>query len=196
MEDEGKAFQELLSLNEDFIGWIQIGGTRIDYPVVRTYDNEYYLDRNFHREASRYGTLFVDARCSLRPRSANVIIYGHHMQDGSMFGELIQYGDRDFYDQHRIIRFDTLYGKGEYEIISVFRADAGDPGVLEFFAFIDADDAAGFDSRIAYLKSVSMYEIEATAQFGDQLITLATCEYSTEDGRLVVVAKELKKEAY
>ena len=187
---------ELLALNGDFVGWLRIDGTGIDYPVVQAADNDYYLDRNFFREASRYGTLFVDYRCSLQPRSKNVIIYGHHMQDGSMFGELMEYGDRSFYQDHRIIRFDTLSGRVDYEIVAVIRGDAEDPEVMELFSFIDAADEASFDSRIAYLKGVSLYEMEAEVEFGDRLLTLATCEYTTENGRLVIVAREIHEEAF
>lgn len=176
--------------NTDFVGWITIDGTNIDYPVMQTVDNpNYYLKHSFEKEYSDYGVPYVQGNCDLATAD-NVVIYGHHMKDGSMFADLCKYTDEDFYRAHPIIRFDTLTGYGEYEIIAVFKTTATDSG-FPYQRFVNAQDSAAFDAYIAECKALSLYEIEATADYGDRLITLSTCEYSRTNGRMVIVAKRI-----
>lgn len=176
--------------NTDFVGWISIAGTNIDYPVMQTVDDpDYYLKHSFEKEYSSYGVPYVQGNCDLATAD-NVVMYGHHMKDGSMFADLCKYTDPEFYRMHPIIRFDTLTGYGEYEIIAVFKTTATDSG-FPYQRFVTAEDSAAFDAYIAKCKALSLYEIDVTAAYGDRLITLSTCEYSRTNGRMVIVAKRI-----
>lgn len=189
-EEPMDKFAALYAQNNDFIGWIKIEGTTIDYPVMQTKnDPEYYLYRNFQKEDSAHGTPFVDAACDI-DASDQTIIYGHHMKDGTMFRPLENYSDLDFYNNHKIIQFDTLNGNGRYEVMAVFRTSAGADG-FPFYQFINAGTPEDFDHYVNEVKAIAEYDTGITAAHGDKLIALSTCEYTHEDGRLVIVAKKI-----
>lgn len=177
--------------NSDFVGWISIEGTNIDYPVMQTIDNpNYYLKRSFEKQYSDYGVPYVQENCDLE-LSDNCVIYGHHMNNGSMFADLCKYADEDFYREHKTICFDTLSGFGEYEIVAVFKTVAYSQQGFQYYHFTRADSAEDFDAYIAKCKELSLYDTGVSAEYGDRLITLSTCEYSRQNGRMVVVAKRI-----
>ena len=107
-------YKDLLNQNKSLIGWVKIADTIIDYPVMQSQDNEYYLDHNFHQEYDKNGSIFLDAECSIYPRSDNLILYGHHMKSGKMFGSLQKYESESYYKKHKRIEFDTIYETGIY----------------------------------------------------------------------------------
>ena len=175
--------------NSDFVGWISIEGTNIDYPVMQTIDEpNYYLKRAFDKSYSDYGVPYVQENCDLAT-SDNLVIYGHHMNNGSMFADLCKYADEDFYAQHKTIHFDTLSGYGEYEIVAVFKTVAYSQDGFKYYHFVNAQDEAAFDEYISQCQELALYDTGVTAEYGDKLITLSTCEYSRTNGRMVVVAK-------
>lgn len=168
-----------------------IPGANIDYPVMQTVDEpNYYLKRGFDKQYSDYGVPYVQENCDLA-LSDNCVIYGHHMNNGSMFADLCKYESEDFYQEHKIIRFDTLSGFGEYEIVAVFKTVAYSEQGFKYYHFTRAESAADFDAYIAQCKAHSLYDTGVTAEYGDKLITLSTCEYSRKNGRMVVVAKRI-----
>ncbi len=176
--------------NNDFVGWISIEGTNIDYPVMQTVDTpNYYLKRNFDKQYSDYGVPYVQENCDLE-FSDNCVLYGHHMNNGTMFSDLCKYADEDFYREHKTIRFDTLSDFGEYEVIAAFKTAAYSEQGFKYYHFTLADSAEDFDTYIAKCKELSLYDTGVTAEYGDRLITLSTCEYSRPNGRMVVVAKQ------
>ena len=182
-------YGELFSQNNDMIGWLYIEGTPIDYPVMQTPDNpDFYLKRNFNREYSDYGTLYTTEKCSINPPSDNILIHGHHMKDGQMFGSLEKYKAEFYYKEHPTIQFDTLESFGEYRIIAVFRSV---PYRFPYYDFINAQNSEEFDAFVKECQSFSFYDTGETARYGDKLLTLSTCEYSEEDSRLVIVAKRV-----
>lgn len=184
-------YAPLLEQNEDFIGWIKIEGTRIDYPVVqRRESRNYYLRRGFDKKYSYYGTPFAFEDAAFE-EADNFVLYGHHMDNGSMFSDLMKYKSAAFYQEHKYITFDTLQGYGTYEIIAVLKTVAGGENEIHYYKFSKAASAEDFDAYVAECKARSLYDIETTAQYGDKLITLSTCEYSKENGRLAVVAKRV-----
>lgn len=184
-------YAELYALNNDLIGWISIDGTNINYPVMQTKDRpDYYLKRNFEQKYSDYGVPYVAENCNI-DISDNTIIYGHHMKNGTMFSDLCNYISQEFYEGHRIIRFDTLGGFGEYEIVAVFKTPVYTESGFKYYHFVNAADEAAFDDYIAQCKELALYDTGVTAEYGDKLITLSTCEYSQQNGRLVVVAKKI-----
>lgn len=186
-------YVKLYEENPDLAGWITIEGTKINYPVMQSEDDEYYLHRNFYGTRDGYGSLFVRNRADL-DKGTNFIVYGHNMRDGSMFGNLDLYERESFYEKHKIISFDTLYEERTYEIVSVFPSrvyDADEEG-FRYYTFYQADTKEEFDDFYESIKELSLYDTGVTAEFGDTFITLSTCTYYEQDGRLVVVARRIK----
>ena len=187
-------FNTLLLKNKNIIGWIQIEDTKIDYPVMQSKDEEYYLDHNIDQEKDNNGAIFIDAECSIWPRSQNIIIYGHNMKSGKMFGSLDGYKNKDFYDKHPVIRFDTLYDKGKYRVMYVFNDVVHEETEVAFkyYQFIDANSAQEYASNMNEMKEKSLYDTGVESYYGDSLITLSTCDYSEGSERFVVVAKKVE----
>ena len=126
--------------NPDFVGWIKIEGTSVNYPVVQTKaEPQYYLRRSFEGSYSIAGTPFLDAQCDME-KGIGLIIYGHNMKDGSMFADLAKYRSKDFWQAHKTVWFDTALGGSAYEIFAVIhttvQADAAD--AIPFYLFVDA----------------------------------------------------------
>lgn len=187
-------YKTLYNLNKKLIGWVKIDDTYIDYPVLQTSNNEYYLNHNFDQEQDKNGSIFLDMDCSIFPRSTNLIIYGHHMRSGRMFGQLNKYSDEKFFEKHRYIQFDTIYEKGTYEVMYVFRSEVYNENeiVFKYYQFIDAASEVEFDSNMREMAAMSLYDTGVTAAYGDELLTLSTCDYFTDNGRFVVVAKRIQ----
>ena len=193
-----KKYKKLYEKNNDIAGWLKIDDTTIDYPVMYTPgDNEYYLHLDFDKNWSDPGTPFIDENC--RPfdnRTTNVLIYGHNMKSGIMFRELLQYEDKDFCKSHNIIKFDTIYETGRYEVVGAFRAEiypSDDTDHFHYYEFFDAADNEEFDEFIDFVKQNSPYDTGITPEYGDELITLSTCASHVEDGRFVVVARKINE---
>lgn len=185
-------YQELFSQNNDLAGWIFIEGTTINYPVMHTPDNpDYYLKHSFEKEYSDYGVPYIAGHCDPAKPSDNLTIYGHHIRGGRMFGALMDYTSKDFYESHKIIRFDTLTEAAEYEMIAVFKTTVYDDTGFKYYLFANAANEQEFDSYVEKCKALSFHDTGVGAAYGDKLISLSTCEYSAANGRLVVVAKKL-----
>lgn len=187
-------YKTLYEKNKKLIGWLKIDDTIIDYPVMQTSDNEYYLDHNFNQEYDKNGSLFLDCDCSIYPRSTNLIIYGHHMKSGQMFGQLQMYAKESYGKKHSIIQFDSIYEEGTYEVMYVFRSQVynEDDLVFKYYQFIQANSEEEFNSYMEEMAAMSLYDTGVTASYGDSLLTLSTCDHSQTDGRFVVVAKRIK----
>lgn len=189
-QEESRTLQELYNINTDFIGWLEIENTNINYPVMQTEEDrkDYYLYKNFYKEYSQMGTPYIAEFCNIQ-ESDNLIIYGHHINSNKMFGELEKYKKKSFYEEHKKIIFNTIYENAEYEIIAVFKTIAHTG--FEYYKFYNANSEQEFNTFIKKCKELSFYNIEKIAEYGDKLITLSTCEYSNKNGRLVVVAKKI-----
>lgn len=178
--------------NPDTVGWIKIDGTNINYPVMQTPDNpDYYLNHDFYKNQSAYGCPYVQANCDVKTPSDNVIIYAHHMNDGSMFAGLEKFRSKDFWKSHKQISFDTPDKKASYDILAVFAVpvDETDENSFKYYEFVNAYDPQHFSDFVKKCKKLSFYDTGVTAEYGDKLLTLSTCEYTHNNGRLVVVAK-------
>lgn len=181
--------------NEDMAGWLKIEGTKIDYPVMWTPGDEtYYLYRNFQGQKDQDGCLLLDTDSSLDPLTTNLIIHGHNMKDGDMFGTLTSYEDPDYCQKHNIISLYTEDCERRYEVVAVFRSQVyrKTDQVFKFYKFFQADTTEEFDDFYQNIKALSLYDTGVTAAFGDRFITLSTCVYHVEQGRFVVVAKEIE----
>lgn len=188
----------LYKANPDIIGWIQIEDTRINYPVMQTKAQpEYYLRRNFKKEYSVSGVPFMDANSDIFIPTCNWMIYGHHMKDGTMFKDLVKYADYDFYQEHKYIKFDTIYkgGQGTYEVIAAFYTQIydADEKVFKYYQYTGITTEAELNEYVAGVKKLSEYNTGVDVQYGEQLITLSTCNYHVGDGkgRFAVVAKRI-----
>lgn len=186
-------YKTLHNKNKKLIGWIKIDDTIIDYPVMQTVNNEYYLDHNFNQEEDRNGCIFMDYQCDVIEGCDNMILYGHHMQSGKMFGTLNKYSSESYYKEHPKIQFDTIYKKGQYEIMYVFRSKvfSEEEVTFKYYQFINAGSEQEFNSYMNEMAALSIYDTGVTATYGDQLLTLSTCDYQENDGRFVVVAKRV-----
>ena len=186
-------YKKLFSQNKSLIGWIKIDDTNIDYPVMQTVNNEYYLDHNYNQQYDKNGSIFLDKDCDITNPGTNMIIYGHHMKSGRMFGNLKLYSNKSYYEEHPIIQFDTIYEEGRYQIMYVFRSRIynEDEIVFKYYQFFDVATPEEFDSHMNEMSNLSLYDTGVTATYGDKLITLSTCDNSEQDGRFVVVAKKI-----
>lgn len=186
-------YKTLHNKNKKLIGWIKIDDTIIDYPVMQTVNNEYYLNHNFNQEEDRNGCIFLDYQCDVIEGCDNMILYGHHMQSGKMFGTLNKYSRENYYKEHPKIQFDTIYEKGQYEIMYVFRSKvySEEEITFKYYQFINAGSEQEFNSCMNEMAALSLYDTGVTAVYGDQLLTLSTCDYQENDGRFVVVAKRV-----
>ena len=189
-------YKTLYEKNKKLIGWLKIDDTNIDYPVMQTSDNEYYLTHNLNQEYDKNGSIFMDKDCDVLKPSTNFILYGHHMASGRMFGKLGLYQKKSYYEEHPYIQFDTIYDKGTWQVMYVFRSRVykEEDVVFKYYQFIDANSEQEFDSYMNEMAEMSLYDTGVTAKYGDQLLTLSTCDYQEKNGRFVVVAKKIAKE--
>lgn len=181
------------AVNKKLVGWITIDGTHVDYPVLQTVNNEYYLDHNFDQEEDRNGSIFLDKDCSIWPRSQNLILYGHNMKSGKMFGSLKSYKSEDFFKKHPQIKFDTIYEKGTYDVMFVFSEIVHEESEVTFryYQFINANSDVEYNSYMKDMAEMSLYDTGVKSVYGDALITLSTCDYSQNAERFVIVAKKV-----
>ena len=189
--------QSLKTENPDIVGWLEIKGTNVSYPVLQGSDNEFYMTHNYKKEKSKNGSIFLSKDYDWNIPSTNLLIYGHNMQNGTMFEELLKYADYNFYVQHPIINFTTVDEDAEYEIISVFKSRVyykSEQNVFRYYYFINAETEDEYNEFVSNAKNASLYNIDANATYGDQLITLSTCSYHVKDGRFAVVGRKISSD--
>lgn len=180
---EPHSISELISMNSECFGWISISGTNINYPVMHTPSNpQKYLNRNFYGEYSFSGIPFMDSRCSAD--STNLIIYGHHMNNGTMFADLSNYTSSTYRDEHPIVVLETNEGVSAYTVFSVMKVKSDD----DWYRFTSALTENRYNSMIEYAKSHSLYDTEITPVYGQQILALSTCYGNSSDGRILVLA--------
>ena len=185
--------KELQNENEDIKAWIKINDTNVNYPVVQASDNNYYLYRNYKKENSNYGSIFIDSNSNIENPNSNIIMYGHNMKDGSMFKDLLKYADEEYYNNHKYIEFVTNTSSSTYEIIAVFKSRIfykNEKNVFRYYQCTNLNNEQDYNYYVNNCKELSLYDTGVNAEYGEQIITLITCEYSSENGRMVVVAKK------
>ena len=190
-----KKYARLYKQNNDFIGWIKINDTDIDYPVMQSmYEEEYYIYRDFDKQSSSAGTLFIDTSSDVI-MSDNILIYGHNMHTGKMFHDLLEYENEEFYKNHKTFTFNTIHGDGTYEVIAAFRTKIYEVDYtgFKYYQFFDASSEEEFMNYVKNCVSMTPYTIVNNVEYGDKLITLSTCAYHTTNGRFVVVAKKIEE---
>ncbi|MBP2078631.1 class B sortase [Oceanobacillus polygoni] len=184
------SFRDILAINSDIVGWVTMDGTMVDYPILQAEDNAYYLQRNYKEEDSRAGSIFMDYRNDITQQDRNIILYGHNMKDGSMFGQMKRFLDEDFLQEHQHFYFDTLYGSYEVEIFSVYHTTTD-------FYYIETDfpNDESYRTFLDDIKKRSEVTTDIELNAEDQIITLSTCDYLLDpnEGRLVIHGKLVKQ---
>ena len=189
-EPEQSGFAFLRDLNEDLFGWLTIEGTGVDYPVMFTPDSpEYYLRRDFQGSWAQSGVPFLDGAWT--ESCGHYLLYGHNMDNGTMFAPILGYRDKAYFDEHPVIEFETADGPGEYAIFAVFYSqaypvDAQD--VFRYYYCLDLSTQEAFDFYVSQARAASVYDTGVVPVFGETILTLSTCSYHTDDGRFVVAA--------
>ncbi|EFB76417.1 sortase, SrtB family [Subdoligranulum variabile DSM 15176] len=192
-ESNSAKFAALRDQNGDFIGWISIEGTNLDFPVMFAPDNkDFYLRHDFNKEYSVYGVPYLDEKTTLgaNDQSENLIVYGHNMKTGTIFGCLTGYKKADYYTEHPRIQFDTVYGDGTYEVFAAFAIDVVNDTSFAYNQYVDLDEAQ-YNEYVEEVISRSDVDTGIRPSYGEQLLTLSTCEYSSDNGRYVVVARRV-----
>lgn len=183
-------------INPDIIGWIRVPKTVIDYPVLQSgkKDPEYYLYRNYRKEHTKYGSIFMDSLCTVDSKTQNKILYGHSMRDGRMFAELLRFANLDFYKNSPVLQFDTKQGEGQWKIMAVFRTNT-DPSQGKLFEYL----TSRFGSKDRFVQFVyevrkrSIINTDVDFNANDEILTLSTCSYEFPGFRTVVVARKVRK---
>jgi sortase B len=175
--------QQFLDINKDYVGWISIAGTEIDYPTVKGKNNAYYLTHNFNKEWSKYGAIFMDYRNAKDFSDKHVMIYGHAMKNQAMFGFLDKYKKSNYLPGKEIIEIRTLEGIRRYEIFSVYVAEATVSGMK-----VPANNES-MSQMIRLYKGRSMYKIDVDMSDVTQILTLVSCDYTIENGRIIIHAR-------
>ena len=180
---EPHSISELVSMNSECFGWISISETNINYPVMHTPSNpQKYLNKNFYGEYSYSGTPFLDSRCSAD--STNLIIYGHHMNNGAMFADLCNYTDYSYFTEHPTVVLETKDGAFAYSVFSVMKVKSDD----DWYRFTTLGTEKSYEKKISYAKEKSIYDTGITPVYGQQILTLSTCYGYNQDDRILVLA--------
>lgn len=177
---------ESAKVNEDIIGWIRIDGTPVDYPVVQTKDNAYYLTHNIEKNENKHGALFLDYRCDPVLLTGNNIIYGHHMKDGSMFASLVNYKAESYLINHPIIELATLEKTYQWEIFSVIITDTSYDYLQTKFT-----GSQQYLDFIMGLQEKSLFKTGILLNKSDDILILSTCTFEYEDARFIIVARKI-----
>jgi sortase B len=189
-------YQALYDKNPDLVGWLEIEDTDINYPVLQSDsedDSQYYLTHSFSKKKDKNGSLFMDYRNNIVNRDTNLIIYGHNMKSGAMFGTLKKYLERGYLEKHATIRFDTIYERGTYEVIGAFLSEVSyqDEYTFRYYNFLNAKNETEFEAfRVNVMQLDALDQGTLDAKFGDELLTLSTCNSYTEEGRMFIIAKK------
>ena len=181
--------------NEDVKGWIQIEDTIINYPILQTTDNDYYLNYTYKKEKSKYGSIYAKNECDILDNNSNVIIYGHNMRNGQMFNTLLDYINESFYKEHKTIKIATEKEESNYSIVAAFKSRIfyqNEKNVFRYYNYTKFNNEDDYNDFLENCKKMQLYDTGVSAEYGEQLITLITCEYSQENGRMIIVAKKVE----
>lgn len=185
-------YRDIYAENPDFVGWLFIDGTTVDDPVMQTEDNRFYLTRDFYGEENSNGQLILDAACDPYTPSYNLVISGHNMRTGKRFGRLSEYANKRYWQRHKVVQFDTLMASKSYVVLAAFYSADYDEYEEGFRYNADIQYAIDFSDWYLAIKENQLYETGIDAAFGDEFLTLTTCNSRRENGRFVVVARRLR----
>lgn len=184
--------ENIVKINSDVVAWVKIDGTNIDYPIMQ--NGDFYLHKNIYKNYSSHGTPYLAYYCDLK-KSDNLIIYGHHMNDNTMFSQLEKYKNYDFFLNHQYIKLYTLENgetiENNYEIMIAFKTVAYSDKGFKYYSYIDFQNYMEYEEFVKGCRNTEFYYTGVVGTHKDKYITLSTCEYSQKNGRMVVVAKKI-----
>ena len=184
--------ENIAKINSDIIGWIKIEGTNIDYPIMQ--NGDYYLHKDIYKNYSSHGTPYLAFYCDVK-KSDNLIIYGHHMQDNTMFSQLEKYKNYNFFLNHKYIKFYTIEDgrtiENTYEVMIAFKTIAYSDAGFRYYSYTDFQNYEDYEEFVENCRNLEFYYTGVVGTHQDKYITLSTCEYSQKNGRMVVVAKKM-----
>ena len=189
-KEERIDFASLKKINEEAVGWIEIPGTEISYPVVHTTDNVYYLTHTFRRQENKSGAIFVEASNAGDFSDLHTIVYGHNMKNGTMFADLNKYKDKEFYESHKEVQFDTLTEEGTYKVVYAFVTEVNKKDSFKYYEKINWNSKDEFNEYVSNLEQRKLYDTGEKIKKKDKLLTLSTCEKASDNSRMVVVCKK------
>ena len=193
-EEKINKLKVLQEQNSDIKGWIEIEGTQIHYPILQSEDNEYYLTHNYKKEKSSYGSIYLKNTVNIEDKHANLILYGHDMKDGEMFQNLLNYKEKSYWQEHKKVTLITENGVKKYEIIAAFLSRIfyqNEKNVFRYYNYTSLNTPEIYQEYIEHINAIQLYDTGITAEYPEALLTMITCEYSQENGRMVVIAKQV-----
>lgn len=190
-------YQSYIDKNSDFVGYIKIDGTAVDYPVVQCNDDEFYLTHNFDKQPEERGAIYMSSACDSSLRDFNTVLYGHNWLDTTMFSEVTKYENIDFYKEHPVIHFDTAYNDMEWKIFAVFitNADENEDDGYIFNYIYPHLGGENFSGYISEVNKRTLYKTGVDVNSSDKILTLSTCSRKMDiagyraDARIVVAAR-------
>ena len=191
-------FVELYAKNNDLVGWIDIPNTEMSFPVLQTDDNSFYLTHDFNKNESKAGAIFADYRFKITQtqRPDDIVLYGHNMKSGQFFHPLLQYKQIDYFKEHPIIEFDSLYSEDKYRVFACFitggSVEMDDGNFFNYHSTQEFKDEQEFDDYYEEVMKRTYFNTDVDVEYGDELLTLSTCSYEYNDARTVVVARKLR----
>lgn len=186
-------YREIYAQNQDLVGWIHIPGTVIDYPVLQNEVNDFYLRKDFYGKKNANGQIIMDTACDPWTPSYNLVISGHNMKSGKMFGSLANYASKGYWNRNKLITFDTLLREGQYVIFATFYSADYDEHEEGFRYNADIQYKLDFEFWMEEVEKNRLFETGVDVEFGDEILTLTTCVYNREDGRFVVAARRVRE---
>lgn len=191
-------YSAFFEINPDFVGWLEIPNTDVDYPVVQGANNSKYLSTNFYGKYQQLGTIFLDYHAILQDNSSsdNLVLFGHHAKNGSYFGDLKKYKNIEYYKDHQFINFDTTFYQSEWVIVSIYSIDSEDNSEdsFKYIDYRDFNDENTFNSFKDEIQKRNYFTNEADLKYGDKFLTLSTCDYDFDGERLVITARKLRSD--
>lgn len=189
-------FALLYANNQDIVGWVSVPDTVLDYPIARSQDNTYYLNHDYYKKSSRYGVPFMDYQCGIQPLKTNTVIYGHHMNNGTVFSALDNYKTLAGYQKHPVIDFNTLYERHKWKVFAAFITNDNpddDNGYHFNYMVNEFADENDFNGFIQGVQERSLFLTDIDVAYGDKLLTLQTCTHEFNNARLIVVARMVRE---
>ena len=186
-------YTNLISMNRDCFGYIEVPGTILSLPVMFTPENyQHYIYRNFEDKYEQRGLPFMDVSTQIG-KSQNYLVYGHNMNDGTNFGTLREYRKTEYYEEHPYVYFNTPISEGIYQVMFICRSKiyGSEEKVFKYYNYGGPLTEKEFNTYIVEMEKIALYTTGVTAEWGDELLTLSTCDHYTEDGRLVIVCKRI-----
>lgn len=186
----------LYATNQDFVGWLQIKNTKVDFPIVKGKDNNFYLRRDFNKKDTQYGNPYMDARNNIQPMSRNTIIYGHHMRDQQIFSTLLDYTKIDYFKSAPLITFESLFEAYNFKIYAVFLTNgynAQDNGYTFEFNIPEFTSDETFATFMKEIDKRKIYTTGVDLKSNDKIIMLSTCAYNFEEARFVVIGRMVRE---